>query len=122
MSKPLNCKRCAAFCCKMAGQVEVSVRDIRRLAKHLELSVPQFEEKHVMKASRRGPKCIKVAYETCQFLGDNHSCTVYEARPRNCSGYVCWDQPDDTVYGFASLAQLPAGAMRRLERSAKGDK
>ncbi len=105
----------------MAGQVEVSRDDVRRLAKHLDLSISQFETKHVVKSDSNGRKCIKTDYETCQFLGGNRSCTVYRARPLNCRGYVCWDQSDKTVYGFASLAQLPVGTMRKLERHAKGD-
>ena len=47
---PLNCLKCSSFCCKLAGYVEVSRSDIRRLAKHLDLTVPEFEEKHIVKS------------------------------------------------------------------------
>ena len=111
---PLNCKRCPAFCCTMAGYVEVSIRDVRRLAKHFGMTVPEVEKKHVV--GRRGRRYIKSYDETCQFLGEDRRCTVYDARPTNCRGYVCWDQPDRTVYEFASMALLPVRKLRQLER------
>ena len=113
-SAPLDCRHCA-FCCKMAGYVEVSNYDIRRLARHLGLTVPEFEEKHLVKVTRAGMKRIKEADITCQFLGKDRSCTVYEARPTNCRGYVCWDQDDKTVYEFARFMQMPAAALRKKE-------
>ena len=111
---PLDCRHCA-FCCKMAGYVEVSNYDIRRLARHLGLTVPEFEEKHLVQVTRAGKKRIKEADITCQFLGKDRSCTVYEARPTNCRGYVCWDQDDKTVYEFARFMQMPAAKLRQKE-------
>jgi Fe-S-cluster containining protein len=111
---PLDCRHCA-FCCKMAGYVEVSNYDIRRLARHLGLTVPAFEEKHLVQVTRAGKKRIKEGDITCQFLGKDRSCTVYEARPTNCRGYVCWDQDDKTVYEFARFMQMPAAELRKLE-------
>ena len=113
--KPLDCAHCMAFCCKMAGYVEVRPADIRRLAKYLGLSVREFEKKHIVKVTRAGKKRIKEADITCQFLGKDRSCTVYEARPTNCRGYVCWDQDDKTVYEFARFMQMSAADLRKLE-------
>jgi Fe-S-cluster containining protein len=111
---PLDCRHCA-FCCKMAGYVEVSNYDIRRLARHLGLTVTEFEEKHLVKVTRAGKKRIKEADITCQFLGKDRSCTVYEARPTNCRGYVCWDQDDKTVYEFARFMQMSSAKLRKKE-------
>ncbi len=99
----------------MAGYVHVSRQDIRRLAKFLGLTVRQFEQNHVVKVTRRGEKLIKDGYDTCQFLGENRTCSVYEARPRDCRGYVCWDQDDDTVYDFARFYQMSLGKLRKVE-------
>ncbi len=111
---PLDCEHCA-FCCKMAGYVEVSNYDIRRLARHLGLTAGEFEEKHLVHVTRAGKKRIKDADITCQFLGKDRSCTVYEARPTNCRGYVCWDQDDKTVYEFARFMQMPTAKLREKE-------
>jgi Fe-S-cluster containining protein len=102
----------------MAGYVEVSTTDVRRLARHLGLSVSQFQQKHLIKP-RKGRPQIKADWDTCQFLGENRRCTVYDARPRDCRGYVCWTQPDTTVFEYASLAQLSIPAMKQQEARAK---
>ena len=116
---PLSCLKCPSLCCKMAGYVEVSRNDIRRLAKWLGLTVRQFEERHIVEVTRKREKLIKEADETCQFLGANRTCTVYAARPKDCREYVCWDQDDSTVYDFAKFFQLPIGKQRREEQAAR---
>lgn len=100
----------------MAGYVQVSRKDIRRLAKFLGITARQFEERHIVKVTRKGEKLIKSGYKTCQFLGANRTCSVYEARPKDCRGYVCWDQDDETVYDFARFFQMSLGKLRKLEK------
>jgi Fe-S-cluster containining protein len=113
--QPLDCIKCPSLCCRMAGYVEVSRADIRRLAKFLGLTVPEFERRHIIERTRKGGKRIKSGYTMCQFLGEDRLCTVYEARPRDCRGYVCWNQPDDTVYQFARIFQRSPAELRREE-------
>ena len=109
----LDCLKCPAFCCRTAGYVEVSRNDIRRLAKFLGLTTREFEERHIVERNRKGSKRIKSGFGTCQFLGENRRCTVYEARPRDCRGYVCWNQQDTTVYEFARFFQMPVAELRK---------
>lgn len=99
----------------MAGYVEVSRADIRRLARFLGLTVRTFEERHIVERTRKGARRIKSGYTVCQFLTEDRLCGVYEARPRDCRGYVCWDQHDDTVYQFARFFQVPPDELRREE-------
>jgi Fe-S-cluster containining protein len=115
----LDCLKCPSLCCKMAGYVEVSRADIRRLAKFLGLTVREFEERHIVETTRKGAKRIKTGYDVCQFLGEDRMCTVYEARPRDCREYVCWNQPDTTVYEFARFFQTPPARLREEERKEK---
>lgn len=116
---PLNCLKCASFCCKLAGYVEVRRADIRRLAKHLGLTVREFETKHLVEVTRKGEKLIKSGYDACQFLGEDRRCTVYSARPRDCREYVCWDQHDSTVYDFAKFYQQ---SIPRQQREAETER
>src|ERR1700692_4215858 len=74
----LDCLKCPSLCCRMAGYVEVSRNDIRRLAKYLDLTVREFEERHIVERTRKGSKRIKTGHGTCQFLGNDRRCTVYE--------------------------------------------
>ena len=79
------------------------------------LSVRAFEAKHVIEKTRRGSKRIKAGYETCQFLDNDRRCSVYAARPKDCRGYVCWNQPDTTVYEFAKFVQKPVDKLREQD-------
>ncbi len=115
-SRPLDCLRCPAFCCKIAGYVEVSEYDIRRLAKFLGLTKSEFEAKHIVERTRRGKKHIKAEYETCQFLDSKRRCTVYEARPTDCRGYYCWDAEDQSVYRAAAFIQVPVRTQQKEDR------
>ncbi|HKM61510.1 MAG TPA: YkgJ family cysteine cluster protein [Acidisphaera sp.] len=116
MPDALSCQACPGFCCKMAGYVAVSQTDIRRLAKHLGLTVRQFEKRHILKVTRKGEKLIKPGYETCQFLGEDHRCNVYEARPKDCRGYYCWEAKDPTVYDYARFVQHSVERQRADDR------
>lgn len=120
----LDCMKCASFCCRMAGYVRVSRADVRRLAKHLGLTVPAFEARHIVEKTRKGEKRIKSGYDTCQFLKGNRLCGVYEARPKDCRGYVCWNQDDDTVFRFAQFYQSPVAKVRKdeAEERRKGER
>jgi hypothetical protein len=113
--------KCASFCCKVAGYVEVRRRDIRRLADHFGLTVREFEDKHLVEKTRKGEKLIKSAFNTCQFLGADRKCTVYSARPTDCREYVCWDQYDTKVYDFAYFYQTAISAQRKAEAKRDAD-
>jgi Fe-S-cluster containining protein len=100
----------------MAGYVEMSNYDVARLAKHLGLTPLEFKQKHLVQITSAGKMWLKDEGETCQFLGTDHKCTVYEARPTPCRGYVCWDQDDKTVYDFARFMQLSPKKLREKEQ------
>jgi uncharacterized protein len=118
---PLSCLKCASFCCKLAGYVEVRRPDIKRLADHLGLTTKEFEEKHIVEVTRKGEKLIKSGYDTCQFLDANRRCTVYPARPKDCQEYICWDQHDSTVYDFAYFYQKAIQAQRSAEKKKQAE-
>jgi Fe-S-cluster containining protein len=103
----------------MAGYVRVSREDIRRLARFLEISVADFEKRHILQVTRKGEKRIKEGFKTCQFLGADRLCSVYEARPADCRGYVCWNQDDDTVWDYAAFLQKDIAALREQEKDLK---
>jgi Fe-S-cluster containining protein len=103
----------------MAGTVEVSRYDIRRLARFLGLTTVRFEDKHIVEVTRRGIKHIKSGDDACQFLSADRRCTVYEARPKDCREYVCWNQDDTAVYDFAKFLQLPIAKQQKSEKAAR---
>ena len=103
----------------MAGYVRVGRDDIRRLAKFLNITVADFEARHVVEVTRKGEKRIKEGFKSCQFLNEERLCGVYEARPHDCRGYVCWNQEDETVYDYAVFLQTPIAKLRTREKDVK---
>ena len=77
---------------------------------------PEFEKKHIVTKKRGKRRAqIKRHDETCQFLGADRRCTVYESRPKDCRGYVCWNQEDTTVFDYARFFQLSIGEVRQQD-------
>jgi uncharacterized protein len=86
-----DCTKCPAFCCSIYERVQVTKRDITRLAKHFGVSfetarrryTKQWEDERVLK------KVKDVIFaETCTFLDqETRGCTIYHARPGVCREY-----------------------------------
>ena len=93
------CSKCPAYCCTYT-EIEVTPRDVTRLAKHFGLSVAQAEERFT-KVDSHGTRMMrhrkdKVFNSTCMLLDqDKRRCTVYDARPGVCRKY-----PDSTKCGY----------------------
>ena len=86
-----DCTKCPAFCCSIYERVQVTKRDINRLAKHFGVSyetayrryTTNWEKERVLK---RTPD--PVLGESCQFLDPvKRNCTIYLSRPNVCREY-----------------------------------
>jgi hypothetical protein len=86
-----DCSRCPAYCCSIYGRVEVTNKDLKRLAAHLGLSQKETERRHTKKNDdervlRR--KKDDLLGEVCKFLDPkSRGCTIYEGRPQVCRDY-----------------------------------
>lgn len=93
-----NCDKCPAYCCSY-DRVDVTKRDLLRIAKHFGISYKQAERRHT-KASIDGPilrhKKDHIFKKVCEFLNtETRRCTIYEARPA-----VCREYPDSLRCGY----------------------
>jgi Fe-S-cluster containining protein len=79
----IDCRECAE-CCRV-GEVELSDRDIEKLARFLGLEIKEFVEKFVMEGED-GDRILRRSQTGCVFLQGN-DCMVYEARPANCERF-----------------------------------
>jgi Fe-S-cluster containining protein len=86
-----DCTKCVAFCCAIYERVEVTKRDLNRLAKYFDVTVEEavkrytkrFENTRVL---RRTPD--KFFEKACMFLDrETRGCTIYHARPAVCREY-----------------------------------
>ncbi|MBK5271307.1 MAG: YkgJ family cysteine cluster protein, partial [Bacteroidia bacterium] len=83
--KEVDCLSCAN-CCKTMTPT-YTLKDIKRIAVHLDMSVDAFKKKWLLK--ERGSEGDWINKSTpCQFLNlKNNKCSIYEVRPVDCSGF-----------------------------------
>jgi uncharacterized protein len=79
----IDCRECGE-CCRV-GEVELSDRDIEKLARFLGIEIKAFVAKFVM-VGEDGDRILRRTEAGCVFLEGNE-CTVYEARPANCERF-----------------------------------
>ena len=111
-TKRYSCSKCPAYCCSYP-EIEVTPRDIERLARHLGVDYKQAEErftKHdpVEKVRLLRHHKDKIFDSVCVFLDqDKRRCTVYEARPAVCRSYP--DSPRCGYYEFLKFERAHQG-------------
>lgn len=93
-----NCLKCPAYCCSY-DRIEVTKRDINRLAKHFGLTYEQAKKKYTKFAYKEQVlrhRKDHIYKSVCQFLDqEERRCTIYEARPEVCRTY-----PDSRRCGY----------------------
>jgi Fe-S-cluster containining protein len=108
-----RCDKCPAYCCTYS-EIEVTKRDVERLARHFDMGVRATEEKFT-KVDAKGKRMLrhrkdKIFDSTCMLLDqEKRRCTVYEARPGVCRKY-----PDTSRCGYYEFL--------KFEREQQGDK
>ena len=97
MAKPrrqYNCSNCPAYCCTY-DHIEVTPKDLERLARHHELSVEKARKRFTRKAKEDGRKLRVLRHQkdevfgtACRFLDlETRGCSIYDARPEICRTY-----------------------------------
>lgn len=82
--KEIDCLACAN-CCKTMSPT-FTQKDMRRIAKHLRLTLAAFKKKWLKKERGTGDWINKKM--PCQFLNlKTNMCNIYEVRPRDCAGF-----------------------------------
>lgn len=99
-----DCDKCVAYCCSIYDRVQVTPRDIRRLAAHFQL-LPEVATQRFTKAwgkeriLRR--KADKLFGQACTFLDqETRKCTIYNARP-----LVCHEFPSTSRCAYYDLIE-----------------
>jgi Fe-S-cluster containining protein len=109
-----SCSKSPAYCSTYA-EIEVTARDIARLARHFQVDYGQAEARYTKpKAGAAGARLLRhrkddVYDSTCMLLDqEKRRCTVYEARPAVCRAY-----PDAARCGYYDFLEF--------EREQQGD-
>ncbi|SRR5579883_160142 len=106
IQEKIDCRQCAE-CCRVT-EVEPTRRDIQRLSRFLGISAAEFIRKYTMIAEDKSRILKRSEKKGCIFLSGN-DCTVYEARPADCSGFP------HLIKGRGSLADKMEAFVERAE-------
>ena len=96
---PFDCTSCGK-CCKTKGTVFMSPDEAEAASVHLDLTVDEFANKYATHKARSTVKTNRAWLQIknkdeedgggCIFLDENNLCSIYEARPVQCSTYPFW--------------------------------
>jgi Fe-S-cluster containining protein len=96
-----ECTRCGR-CCRGPGNVWINDEEIEALAKLIGRSVDEFRKSHTRRGGRRGVVLRQKRNQDCIFWDDGAGCTVYTARPKQCSTYPFWKAVLHSEYNWQS--------------------
>ena len=100
-----DCSKCPAYCCSVYERVQVTPRDVNRLAKHfgLDYETAQVRFTRAYKDERiLRRKADPVLGQACTFLNPvTRQCRIYQARP-----LVCREYPGAKKCGYYDLLQF----------------
>ena len=107
-----DCDKCIAYCCSIYDRVQVTKRDIRRLAAHFRVqpavAIQRFTKLNGKERILRR-KADRLFGLACTFLDqDTRKCTIYDARP-----LVCREFPTTSRCAYYDLLEF--------ERDQQGD-
>jgi len=99
-----DCDKCVAYCCSIYERVQVTNKDVRRLAAHFKVSVEvataRFSKLNGKERILRR-RADRLFGQACMFLNqETRKCTIYNARPD-----VCREFPDDTRCAYFDLIE-----------------
>ena len=86
-SEAVDCLQCAN-CCK-GYSPRFKTPDIKRISKELKMKEGDFIEKY-LKLDEEGDYVVKSS--PCPFLGADNYCSIYDARPSDCSRFPYTDE------------------------------
>lgn len=95
-----DCAKCPGYCCTYSD-IEITQRDIARLAKHFGLDHARAEQKFTKPDAKGKARLLRHRLDTifesaCMFFDqEKRCCTVYDARPGVCRKY-----PDTARCGY----------------------
>ena len=87
-----DCLQCVGYCCAIYDRVQVTPRDIRRLAKHFRLE-PDVAQRRFTKMHAAGERVLRrtpdpVFGQSCIFQDPvKRLCSIYDARPEVCRAW-----------------------------------
>ncbi len=102
-----DCSKCPAFCCSVYERVQVTKRDLNRLAKYFDLTQEAAQKRYTKIDRASGDRVLRrkkdiIFEQACMFLNqETRGCTIYHARPG-----VCREYPDRSRCAYYDLLKF----------------
>jgi Fe-S-cluster containining protein len=102
-----DCSKCPAYCCSIYERVQVTKRDLNRLAKFFGVSADTASRRYTKIHKESGERVLRrkkdvIFEEACEFINpETRGCTIYHARPQ-----VCREYPDRSRCSYYDLLQF----------------
>jgi uncharacterized protein len=102
-----DCSKCPAYCCSIYERVQVTKRDINRLARHFGVTPEVASARYTKTRRENGERVLRrkkdpIFGQACQFLNpETRGCGIYHARPA-----VCREYPDRSRCAYYDLLQF----------------
>ena len=88
-----DCSKCPAYCCAIYERVQVTKRDLNRLAKYFGVTAEAAAKRYTKIDRSSGERVLRrkkdtIFEEACMFLDpETRGCTIYHGRPSVCREY-----------------------------------
>jgi hypothetical protein len=112
--KEFECERCGT-CCQLSGFVRVKKKEIKAIARFLDLSLAEARERFVTAMGPDGPDerdeeilQDQPGSDRCIFLTDDNQCRVHSVKPAQCRTFPhTWVRAGANLYcsGLKQLAE-----------------
>ena len=102
-----DCSKCPAYCCSIYERVQVTKRDLNRLAKYFGVTADVAARRYTKIHKESGERVLRrkkdvIFEEACQFINpETRGCTIYHARPQ-----VCREYPDRSRCSYYDVLQF----------------
>ncbi len=103
-----GCTRCGR-CCSAPGYVWVTVKEASAIARHIDLPFPAFARRFLRQIGER-LSLVERPDGRCIFLGEDKTCSVYAARPRQCRTFPFWPAHIASTEAWARVRERCPGA------------
>ncbi len=105
-----QCTQCGNCCTGAPGYVWVNAEEIERLAALVGLGIAAFEERYVRRVGTR-KSLVEFDNGDCVFFDSKaRTCTVYDARPRQCRSWPFWESNLRTPEAWEQTCEVCPGS------------
>ena len=105
-----KCTECGDCCSGSPGYVWVNKAEIAALAEKMEMDVDAFESRYVRRIGIR-KSLVEFSNGDCVFLdGERRTCSVYDARPRQCRTWPFWESNLRTKEAWKKTCEVCPGS------------